>query len=118
MLDSRIKPASDEEWDTEYLDSILSVALVDGVDAAMDHIAAHGSHHTDAIVTEDEATAENFLEGVDSEIVMVNASTQLADGGAFGLGPDIRISPGRMHARRPVAPEGIHHSQHRNVALR
>src|SRR3546814_18224670 len=86
MLDSRIKPASDEDWDTEYLDSILSVALVDGVDAAMDHIAAHGSHHTDAIVHEDEATAENFLEGVDSATVMVNASTQFAGGGGVGRG--------------------------------
>src|SRR3546814_8158847 len=95
MLDSRIKPASDEDWDTEYLDSILSVALVDGVDAAMNHIAAHGSHHTDAIVTEDEATAENFLQGVDSAIVMVNASTQFADGGEFGLGAEIGISTGR-----------------------
>src|SRR3546814_14967179 len=99
MLDSRIKPASDEDWDTEYLDSILSVALVDGVGAAMDHIAAHGSHHTDAIVTEDEATAENFLEGVDSAIVMVKASTQFADGGdrkgvVAGKGVSVRVEQG------------------------
>src|SRR3546814_17207321 len=102
MLDSRIKPASDEDWDTEYLDSILSVALVDGVDAAMDHIAAHGSHHTDAIVTEDEAPAENFLEGVDSAIVMVNASTPFSAGGEFGPGAAIGISPGLLPSRGPV----------------
>lgn len=106
-LDDRINPATSEDWDTEYLDSILAVALVDGVDGAMDHIACHGSHHTDAIVTEDEATAEHFLAGVDSAIVMVNASTQFADGGEFGLGAEIGISTGRMHARGPVALEGL-----------
>jgi glutamate-5-semialdehyde dehydrogenase len=106
-LDPRITAAGDADWDTEYLDSILSVAIVDGVDAAMDHIAAHGSHHTDAIITEDAAAAEHFLKGVDSAIVMVNASTQFADGGEFGLGAEIGISTGRMHARGPVALEGL-----------
>ena len=106
-LDARINPASDEDWDTEYLDSILSVALVDGVDSAMDHIARHSSHHTDAIITENAATAEKFLQGVDSAIVMWNASTQFADGGEFGLGAEIGISTGRMHARGPVALEGL-----------
>jgi len=106
-LDARIGVARAEDWDTEYLDAILSVALVDGVNAAMAHIAAHGSHHTDAIVTEDAATAETFLNGVDSAIVMWNASTQFADGGEFGLGAEIGISTGRLHARGPVALEGL-----------
>lgn len=95
------------DWDTEYLDAILSVKLVDGVDAAMAHIATHGSHHTDAIVTEDESVAERFLAQVDSAIVMWNASTQFADGGEFGLGAEIGISTGRLHARGPVALEGL-----------
>jgi len=106
-LDARIQPASPEDWDTEYLDSILSVGFVDGVDGAMAHIARHSSHHTDAIVTEDQATAERFLAQVDSAIVMHNASTQFADGGEFGLGAEIGISTGRLHARGPVALEGL-----------
>ncbi|MCJ2187451.1 glutamate-5-semialdehyde dehydrogenase [Novosphingobium beihaiensis] len=106
-LDPRILPASDADWDTEYLDSVLSVAVVDGLDAALEHIAAHSSHHTDAIVTGDPAAAERFLNEVDSAIVMVNASSQFADGGEFGLGAEIGIATGRLHARGPVALEGL-----------
>jgi glutamate-5-semialdehyde dehydrogenase len=106
-LDNRVAPAADNDWDTEYLDAILSISLVDGVDGAMEHIARHGSHHTDAIITEDQPTADRFLTGVDSAIVMHNASTQFADGGEFGLGAEIGISTGRMHARGPVALEGL-----------
>ena len=106
-MDSRVAAASDEDWDTEYLDAIVSIRLVDGVDDAIAHIAAHASHHTDAIITEDAATAERFLNAVDSAIVMWNASTQFADGGEFGLGAEIGISTGRLHARGPVALEGL-----------
>lgn len=106
-IEPRAVAANAEDWDTEYLDSILSVKLVDGADAAMAHIAAHGSHHTDAILTEDAGTAERFLAEVDSAIVMWNASTQFADGGEFGLGAEIGISTGRLHARGPVALEGL-----------
>lgn len=100
-------PASDADWDTEYLDAIASVALVTGLDDAIAHIDAHGSHHTDAIVTDDPDTAEAFLARVDSAIVLWNASTQFADGGEFGLGAEIGISTGRLHARGPVALEGL-----------
>jgi glutamate-5-semialdehyde dehydrogenase len=106
-LDTRILPASANDWDTEYLDTILSVAVVDDLDAAMDHIARHSSHHTDAIVTSDDAAAARFLDEVDSAIVMHNASTQYADGGEFGLGAEIGIATGRLHARGPVALEGL-----------
>jgi len=106
-LDPRILAASDEDWDTEYLDAVLSVAVVDGLEPAIEHIAAHSSHHTDAIVTEDAAVAERFLDEVDSAIVMVNASSQFADGGEFGLGAEIGIATGRLHARGPVALEGL-----------
>jgi len=106
-LDSRIAPATAEDWDTEYLDAILSVAVVDGPDDAMAHIARHGSHHTDVIVTEDQTIAERFLAEVDSAIVMHNASSQFADGGEFGLGAEIGIATGRLHARGPVALEGL-----------
>jgi len=106
-LDPRVRPAACEDWDTEYLDTVLSVAVVDGLDAALDHIAVHSSHHTDAIVTGDAAVAERFLAEVDSAIVMVNASSQFADGGEFGLGAEIGIATGRLHARGPVALEGL-----------
>lgn len=106
-LDPRIVAAADEDWDTEYLDSVLSVAVVDGLDAALHHIAVHGSQHTEAIVSEDEQVVERFLTEVDSAIVMANASTQFADGGEFGLGAEIGIATGRLHARGPVALEGL-----------
>jgi len=106
-MDSRVVAASDEDWDTEYLDAIVSVRMVDGLDGALDHIGAHASHHTDAIITEDADKAERFLNAVDSAIVMWNASTQFADGGEFGLGAEIGISTGRLHARGPVALEGL-----------
>ena len=106
-LDSRVAPASDEDWDTEYLDAILSVRIVDGLDEAIAHIEAHGSHHTDVIVTEDDAAAQQFMAEVDSAIVMRNASSQFADGGEFGLGAEIGIATGRLHARGPVALEGL-----------
>lgn len=106
-LDPRILPASEQDWDTEYLEPVLAVAMVDGPDAALAHIARHSSHHTDAIVTEDAAVAERFLSEVDSAIVMHNASSQFADGGEFGLGAEIGIATGRLHARGPVALEGL-----------
>ncbi len=106
-IEPRATPAASEDWDTEYLDAICSVRFVDGVKGAIAHIAAHGSHHTDAIIAEDETTAEKFLSSVDSAIVMWNASTQFADGGEFGLGAEIGIATGRLHARGPVALEGL-----------
>jgi len=106
-IDPRIKPASANDWGHEFLDTVAAVAVVDGLDAAMAHIARHSSNHTDAIVTEDSEAAERFLAEVDSAIVMVNASTQFADGGEFGLGAEIGIATGRLHARGPVALEGL-----------
>lgn len=106
-LDRRVIPASANDWDTEYLDAILSVAVVDGLEAALAHIARHSSAHTDVIVTADAAAAERFLAEVDSAIVMHNASSQYADGGEFGLGAEIGIATGRLHARGPVALEGL-----------
>jgi glutamate-5-semialdehyde dehydrogenase len=106
-IDGRIKPANDADWDTEYLDAILSIAVVDGVHGALAHIARHGSHHTEAIVTEDAKAAEIFLKGVDAAIVLVNASTQFADGGEFGMGAEIGIATGKLHARGPVGAEQL-----------
>ena len=106
-VDARVTPASDEDWDTEYLDAIIAVRVVDGLDDAMTHIAMHGSHHTDCIVTNDETAAARFLAEVDSAIVVHNASTQFADGGEFGFGGEIGIATGKMHARGPVGVEQL-----------
>ncbi|MBS7669849.1 glutamate-5-semialdehyde dehydrogenase [Croceicoccus gelatinilyticus] len=106
-LDKRVLPATDEDWDTEYLEAVASVAVVDGIDAALSHIAEHSSGHTDVIVTSDAGAEETFLNSVDSAIVMANASSQFADGGEFGLGAEIGIATGRIHARGPVALEGL-----------
>ena len=99
--------ADADDWDTEYLDSVISARVVSGLDDAIDHIARHGSHHTDAIITDNAEAAARFLAQVDSAIVMHNSSTQFADGGEFGLGAEIGIATGRLHARGPVALEGL-----------
>ncbi|HSI39340.1 MAG TPA: glutamate-5-semialdehyde dehydrogenase [Xanthobacteraceae bacterium] len=106
-VDPRVSPAADQDWVTEYLDAIISVKLVEGLDAAIAHIESHGSHHTDAILTEDAEAAARFLNEVDSAIVVHNASTQFADGGEFGFGAEIGIATGRMHARGPVGAEQL-----------
>ena len=105
--DSRVKPATDADWDTEYLDAIIAARVVDGVDGAIRHITRHGSRHTEAIVTENAATAERFLRELDAAILLWNASTQFADGGEFGMGAEIGISTGRLHARGPVGCEQL-----------
>jgi glutamate-5-semialdehyde dehydrogenase len=105
--DARAKPASEEDWRTEYLDAVIAAKVVNGVEDAIDHIETYGSHHTDAIVTADKAAAEKFLKEVDSAIVAHNASTQFADGGEFGFGAEIGIATGRMHARGPVGVEQL-----------
>ncbi|QLH69386.1 glutamate-5-semialdehyde dehydrogenase [Rhodopseudomonas palustris] len=107
QVDPRVKPASDEDWDTEYLDAVIAAKLVDGVDGAIVHIHNHGSHHTDAIVAEDAQAAAKFLGEVDSAIVLHNASTQFADGGEFGFGAEIGIATGKFHARGPVGAEQL-----------
>jgi glutamate-5-semialdehyde dehydrogenase len=106
-VDPRVTPAREEDWETEYLDAIIAVKVVAGLDAALTHIETYGSHHTDAIITQDEAVAARFLAEVDSAIVMHNASTQFADGGEFGFGGEIGIATGRMHARGPVGVEQL-----------
>ena len=107
QADSRVKPATEQDWYTEYLDAIIAVRVVDGVDAAMGHIRRYGSQHTDCIVTEDGAAAERFLTRVDSAIVLHNASTQFADGGEFGMGGEIGISTDKFHARGPVGVDQL-----------
>ena len=102
-----MKTATEEDWRTEYLDAILSVRVVDGLDQAIEHIATYGSQHTDAIVTEDQTRAQRFMREVDSSSVMVNASTRFADGYEYGLGAEIGISTDKLHARGPVGLEGL-----------
>ena len=106
-LEPRAAPATEEDWRTEYLDAVLAVRAVDGLDAAIDHVNGYGSHHSDAIVAEDAGAAARFLREVDSAIVLHNASTQFADGGEFGMGAEIGIATGRLHARGPVGVEQL-----------
>jgi glutamate-5-semialdehyde dehydrogenase len=101
------KPATEEDWSTEYLDAIISVALVDGISGAIEHINRYSSHHTEAIVTQDAAAVARFFNEIDSAILLHNASTQFADGGEFGMGAEIGIATGKMHARGPVGVEQL-----------
>jgi glutamate-5-semialdehyde dehydrogenase len=105
--DARVKPATEDDWRAEYLDAIIAAKVVDGVEAAIEHIETYGSHHTDGIITRDDAVAQRFMKEVDSAIVLHNASTQFADGGEFGFGAEIGIATGRMHARGPVGVEQL-----------
>ena len=106
-VDKKVIAATEDDWRTEYLDAIISARVVENLDAAIEHIEKYGSHHTDCILTEDKAAAEQFLQRVDSAIVLHNASTQFADGGEFGFGAEIGIATGRMHARGPVGVEQL-----------
>jgi glutamate-5-semialdehyde dehydrogenase len=106
-LDSRVRPAVAADWDTEYLDAIISARAVDGVAQAIEHIETHGSGHTEAIIAEDEEATERFLHDLDSAILLHNASTQFADGGEFGMGAEIGIATGKIHARGPVGAEQL-----------
>ena len=106
-VDARVRPATEADWATEYLDAIIAVKVVDGVDAAIEHIESHGSHHTESIVTADAAAAARFLNRIDSAILLHNASTQFADGGEFGMGAEIGIATGKLHARGPVGVEQL-----------
>ncbi len=106
-VDARVRPATEEDWRTEYLEPILSIRQVDGLEGAIAHINAYSSHHTDSIITDDSEKAEKFLNSIDSAIVIHNASTQFADGGEFGMGAEIGISTGRLHARGPVGVEQL-----------
>jgi glutamate-5-semialdehyde dehydrogenase len=107
VVDRRVLPVTEQDWDTEYLDKILAVKVVDGLDEAIEHIRKHSSQHTEAIITQDAAAAETFVGALDSAILMINASTQFADGGEFGMGGEIGISTGKLHARGPVGVEQL-----------
>jgi glutamate-5-semialdehyde dehydrogenase len=106
-LVAEARPAAEEDWSTEYLDSIISIRVVDNIDAAIEHISRYGSGHTESIIANDASAAEQFLNCVDSAIVLHNASTQFADGGEFGMGAEIGIATGRVHARGPVGAEQL-----------
>lgn len=106
-IDGRMVAATEEDWTTEYLDAVVAVKVIAGLDEAIEHVNRCGSSHTDAVVSNDQAAAERFLSRVDSAIVMHNTSTQFADGGEFGMGAEIGISTGRLHARGPVGAEQL-----------